>query len=267
MGGSNSRTITVEQELEQDGQGVVKVSEAVAERLFGEQLASRQRGPRQAPPVGHERGALPRYEGEPWIALLSHLEALRSPLAFDQLLGGDIERVGPNSVWSQEWDTNTAICDTVMRAGRHYATFFKEGFGRMNAGIMRPAKGLDRGGYVQFDPLERSCWSPLLERRNDRWGEDDVNCCMYYSTYGTCSWSDWQTETTHGHAWGGSQILLGNGEIGMLLDLDAGSLAVFMDGRRLGTMMEGLSGEYCWAASVWSGTKLTIKRECAPADR
>lgn len=38
--------------------------------------------------------------------------------------------------------------------------------------------------------------------------------------------------------------------LGMLLDLDAGSLAVYKNGRRLGVMAEGLSGEYCWAVSM-----------------
>ena len=40
--------------------------------------------------------------------------------------------------------------------------------------------------------------------------------------------------------------------IGLLLDLDEGSIAVYLNGVRLGVMDDGLSGEYCWAVSLWS---------------
>ncbi|EJK52311.1 hypothetical protein THAOC_28429 [Thalassiosira oceanica] len=35
-------------------------------------------------------------------------------------------------------------------------------------------------------------------------------------------------------------------ELGLLLDLDAGTLSVFKDGRKLGLMKKGLAGTYCW---------------------
>eukprot|EP01043_Picozoa_sp_COSAG02_P048400 COSAG02_NODE_4749_length_5026_cov_795.119139_1_plen_909_part_00 len=38
--------------------------------------------------------------------------------------------------------------------------------------------------------------------------------------------------------------------LGMLLDLDTGSLAIYKNGRRLGVMADGLCGEYCWAVSM-----------------
>lgn len=39
-------------------------------------------------------------------------------------------------------------------------------------------------------------------------------------------------------------------EIGMLLDLDEGSLTVYKNGRKLGIMKRGLAGPYCWATSM-----------------
>ena len=41
-----------------------------------------------------------------------------------------------------------------------------------------------------------------------------------------------------------------NGELGLLLDLDEGTLTVYKDGTRLGVMMDGLSGEYTWVAEM-----------------
>ena len=42
------------------------------------------------------------------------------------------------------------------------------------------------------------------------------------------------------------------GTIGLLLDLDEGTLTVYKNGRRLGVMKDGLSGEYCWYTSIYS---------------
>jgi len=41
-----------------------------------------------------------------------------------------------------------------------------------------------------------------------------------------------------------------DGELGLLLDLDEGTLSVYKNGVRLGTMMSGLSGEYVWVMQM-----------------
>ena len=43
-------------------------------------------------------------------------------------------------------------------------------------------------------------------------------------------------------------------KIGMVLDLDDGTLDVFKNDRRLGTLKNGLSGEYCWVITKPSGS-------------
>ena len=43
-----------------------------------------------------------------------------------------------------------------------------------------------------------------------------------------------------------------NFKIGMALDLDEGTLDVYKNGRRLGTMMRGLVGEYCWVVPLFN---------------
>jgi len=40
-------------------------------------------------------------------------------------------------------------------------------------------------------------------------------------------------------------------KIGFILDLDHGILEVYKNDRRLGTIMTGLSGEYCWVVSLY----------------
>jgi hypothetical protein len=41
--------------------------------------------------------------------------------------------------------------------------------------------------------------------------------------------------------------------IGMLLDLDQGTMTVYKNDERLGVMSTGLSGEYSWAVALYRG--------------
>merc|ERR1712183_526404 len=89
----------------------------------------------------------------------------------------------------------------------------------------------------------------LLAKRTDRWGTSDVHCCSYLCDGGECHWSDWSN--FHYEEWEGREGLLNEGgTIGLLLDLDKGTLAAYKNGRRLGVMKDGLSGEYCWYACI-----------------
>ncbi len=54
--------------------------------------------------------------------------------------------------------------------------------------------------------------------------------------------------------------------IGMLLDLDQGSLAVYKNESRLGLLRtSGCSAEYCWAADLFSGECVEIATAPVPA--
>merc|ERR1711862_134010 len=98
----------------------------------------------------------------------------------------------------------------------------------------------------------------------DRWGASDVNCCAFSCSSGYCFWSDW-TEYDCDDDWEGMGILLEDGTIGMLLDLDEGTLAVYKNGRRLGAMKDRLSSEYCWFTSILNrGCSVSIERGTLP---
>ena len=45
-------------------------------------------------------------------------------------------------------------------------------------------------------------------------------------------------------------VLEEGARVGMLLDLDQGSMTIYKNDERLGVMATGLSGEYCWAAEL-----------------
>ena len=48
--------------------------------------------------------------------------------------------------------------------------------------------------------------------------------------------------------------------LGMLLDLDEGTLSVYQNGRRVGTLKDGLAGEYCWCAGFFCSGDVSIQR-------
>jgi hypothetical protein len=125
----------------------------------------------------------------------------------------------------------TAKSGVVMRHGQHYAQFHSD-YAMCQWGEMGDALF----GVVRPD------WKPTAVQQEAC--EDDQNC--FYRTHGDgCRYPDrmsWEgmercTEPSDEH-------------IGLLLDLTLGSLTVYKNGKRLGIMFTGLTGEYCWAASI-----------------
>ena len=67
------------------------------------------------------------------------------------------------------------------------------------------------------------------------------------------------------HDWEGMQGTEDEGDrIGMLLDLDQGSMTVWKNDVRLGVVAEGLSGPFCWAVSMFDEGE-SARIESAPA--
>ena len=48
--------------------------------------------------------------------------------------------------------------------------------------------------------------------------------------------------------------------LGMLLDLENGTLSLYQNGRRLGTLKDGLAGEYCWTVGFGGKGDVSIQR-------
>ena len=100
------------------------------------------------------------------------------------------------------------------------------------------------GDYIFFGVIRPGCWdveggvnAPAVDGR-----------CFDNTYYGR--------RHPGNHNWEGSQPARGQGDsqgdsIGMLLDLDQGSMTVWKNGIKLGVMVaEGLSGPYCWAVGL-----------------
>jgi len=219
---------------------------------------------------GWERSCLPKYRDEGWIELYHHLLMLRSKLTFDQLVGDNIQygeepSTALTTAAGHSTGMSTAMCSNhVMRAGRHF-TFFTvvedETNGRGMIGIMRPIQidvSITTGppflpGAIVFNPTVFELWGYLRSKRTERWGDSDVHCCIMDTYYGKFNWLDWAVLRPYDHNYGRMDIYgyePSRLPIGLLLDLDEGTLSLYQNGQRLATMKDGLSGEYCWYGAV-----------------
>ena len=214
-----------------------------------------------------EKNALPRYDGENWLSKYNYLQLLQMPITFDQLVGQQIEYVeGNKSRVSNQHHTSgwaTAFSNNIMMAGKHYVSFQTDSGTDLLLGVMRPGEAMQSAKY---NPLMPEFYQHFTQRKRSRQYNNSVNCCMFYSYRGSCYSSAWESSNSNRSArWDGMEDF-GDGstyKIGMLLDLDEGTLSVYKNDRRLGVMKRGLAGHYCWAVGMLGG-KVAIKRGTVP---
>ena len=210
-----------------------------------------------------QRNALPGYDGYNWLGKYNYLQLLRMPLKFDQLVGQHIEYVEGNKsrVFNRQGSWATAFSNNIMMAGKHYASFEVYNSRCLYVGVMRPGEAMQS---TSANPLQSVFFEHFTQRMESEQYNNTVNCCMYDTYYGFCHSQDWSEDNIVRTVWGGMEILSGSYKIGMLLDLDEGTLSVYNNGRKLGVMKRGLAGQYCWVVSL-SETQVTIKRRKVPA--
>ena len=164
---------------------------------------------------------------------MHEMELLRVPLAFGRT-HADITLSEGRAVATSTYNTwRAAASKVVMRSGRHFAQFtLVEGLD-IGFGVARPDCLLD-GGVG-----------------------DTVDGHVYATNTGGCF-------PDHLH-WEGMQGAEQGDRIGMLLDLDQGSMTVWKNDVKLGVMVAaGLRGPLCWAAELSVGNSVRI--ESAPAN-
>ena len=232
-----------------------------------------------------ERNALPRRGDESWIGIYNDfLLMFRLPLQFDKVVGNRIDYVeGSSKTKVCTNDDNeserhgTAICQNIMRSGKHYVSFQvndddpSENLG-ITCGIMRPTTNditrLDRC-HSAGDDLSRFS----LKDYEMLYGDNNIDCCLF-NTFMGCGlirerWKEWKEselmdmdEEQHLRAveqnqcnpkMGMERIRETSFKIEMVLNLDEGTLDMYKNDRRLGTLKSGLVGEYCWAVMLVPG--------------
>ena len=185
-----------------------------------------------------ERGWAPRRGLESWLGLMHEVGVLRLPLAFGRAHAAiTLSESGALATKSlDDYHYRTTASKVVMRSGRHFAQFTVMEGGYLFFGVIRPGWGLEG----------------VLE------AEDVDGRCFYYTGSG---------ERCPGyHTWEGMQSARKQGDrIGMLLDLDQGTMTVWKNDEKLGVMQaEGLSGPLCWAVSLYRSSA-RIESAAVPA--
>lgn len=109
-------------------------------------------------------------------------------------------------------------------------------------------------------PRLEKLYANFLAQRTDDWGDGNVHACEYRSDSGRMYWTNWNDEEEGSDR----QSLLSSRHvgttIGMLLNLDEGTLTVYKNNRKLDVMKDGLSGPYCWYTTVSNEDSVAIKK-------
>ena len=223
-----------------------------------------------------EKEMLPRYGGESWIELYHHLLMLRARLTFDQFVGRYVEYRGGDKAAVQGQTGaehlhspgfSLAISGKhIMRSGKHWATFFTRSpsfDNNQTFGVIRPLPGRDMKGIVKFSLGSQECLRLLRREQTVRWNGDVHYCYSFLRNTLECYWCNWLKEGRAKKSihWEGEDAYSRDcTELGMLLDLGNGTLSMYQNGRRLGTLKDGLAGEYCWFAGFGGGGHVSIQR-------
>ncbi|EJK65172.1 hypothetical protein THAOC_14001, partial [Thalassiosira oceanica] len=158
----------------------------------------------------------------------------------------------------------------AMKSGAHYAEFLITGTTPC-IGIVRPMPGLDASAYQEgvcsFTEYT-NLFPDFRAQRTDDWGDSDVHACDFCCGSGRMNWTDWYDDQID-IEWEGREYCQSGDTVGMLLNLDEGTLTIYKNNRRLGVMMDGLSGPYCWYVSVYkrrtaAESAVSIKRGTLP---
>ncbi|EJK56560.1 hypothetical protein THAOC_23532 [Thalassiosira oceanica] len=216
-----------------------------------------------------EKAMLPRHEGEGWIELYHHLLMLRARLTFDQLFGFFVCQEDDKAAL-QRWSdagVSSAICGNhVMRAGKHWATFVCDQSllaGSLSVGVIRPLPGWEDHRVFrvleEFHPANPILWEVLRRERTSRW-EGDVHFCQFYLS-GECYYTEWEGFQIQRSYWEGVNDYDAKIDtLGMLLDLNIGTLSVYQNGQRVGILKDGLAGVYCWNVCFVGWGSASMKR-------
>lgn len=178
----------------------------------------------------------------------------------------------------------TIISNDVMKSGKHYFSlplWHRKGWTMVDMGVMRPIQHGISEMEEELGDVFTSQLMPLLAkrplygnrelitnffnpRRQDTW-KGTVDCCSYNTNSQVRHFSDWglvasgggyegERNLTTSFDWVSSLIpyctSMHNDTIGLLLDLDEGTLSIFSNGYFRGVIKDGLDGHYSWMLRV-----------------
>lgn len=184
-----------------------------------------------------QRVQLPLHPSNNWLSCLHEAEIHEAPLRF-AVAHPDLELADDGSSvtnTTSEWREARTLA--VMRAGRHYAEFVVDALCRCGEPVNQ-TETLD-----MLLGVIRPHWDVTDATNDGARAIREFDHSFYWTSNG---FSMPHTARTNS-LWPGSQSANFSDRVGLLLDLNAGTLSVFKNDELLGEMRAGLSGPYCWA--------------------
>ena len=185
-----------------------------------------------------ERGWAPRIGRKSWLGLMHEVELLRVLLVFGRAHADvTLSEGGAVATKSAYYGSiDSAASKVVMRSGCHFVQFTVLDGNNMCFGVIRPG------------------W----DVRRDLGAHNVDDHCFYHTGTG-CRLPD--------SSWEGMQPAREQGaRIGLLVDLDQGSMTVWKNDEKLGVMRaEGLRGPLCWAVCMGGHCSVRIASAVALA--
>ena len=229
---------------------------------------------------------LRRFRNESWIAVLYKYFILQNPGVSFGLSLGRTARYGDDKrtfvMKSEDGSGVAAVASNyVMQGGVHSLMFYphREAHNDIHFGLIRPLSSewqrRHRGNLESFSPFDRQHQNELLQMTRDTcWTDDsDRHCVEYICNIGATRWTSWDEDAaptaaylayceylgdkpdvsgTHHWIVNNTALRPGGESVGLRLDLNDGTLQLWINDKRVGTICDKLGGEYCWFMSTYS---------------
>jgi hypothetical protein len=202
-----------------------------------------------------ERWVVSRRALESWLGLMHRGPPLVFGRAHDTFTLSENGVVATINADHEKWEGKIAASTAVMHSGRHFAQF------TMLAGCPVPMQMQCPDKYPMFGVIQPG--RTLSSKWRDEMAmEHEPGDRFYHGYFGgdvpRKIFSPPRFQQTHAHQ---------GDRIGMLLDLDQGSMTVWKNDAKLGVMIaSGLTGPLCWAASITYGGQ-SVRVDPAPEGR
>lgn len=213
------------------------------------------------------RTCVPRRGTESWMRLLRELERLQQPVF--TLVGPDVKlrndgrtavRLSGGTTHAQQFFLQSAVCAGVdLRAGTHFLEFVwiagRSPTGQNVAPVpsqhVAQQLGLDDRDD-EDDPFLAGVCSPTFDPTGGDMASNDQTATLFSARTGRLrQYRDNSMDGVSEFDWPGRQCAMIGDKIGLLLDLDAGSLAVYRNGERCGLMVRsGLIPPLRWCVDL-----------------
>ena len=245
--------------------------------------------------VGRYGVRLEDSEGAPIAIRRENIERVKDtdPLKFDKIFCCSYLVPEKNIIYclAEEEDNDelpTAISNHIMKEGRHYCTIKVTDNNEpcIVAGICRSMENFDPDFAFEYERKRQKeirkrfptykieeTMSPLSNVSTYAQWDSKCHACAYNAATGKAMCAGWdstkddpndQTNDVEFTEWKGMEILSPGSILGLLLDLDEGTLTIYKDNRRLGVMKEGLEGSFCWFVETFHYCQVEINRGQIP---